>query len=142
MKKRCRVVFSMFMAVVVLCMSIVPSFATTSDGVTTYLTNCSTTSMSFGVAEGEASFYVSYMGREATFVQAKLTVQIQKKFLGLFWRDAADEWVGYSTEVVGQIYDDIPIDGTGTYRAIFKLEVFGSTGVTDVIEDTLQYKYT
>ena len=142
MKKLCRVGFSMFLAVIVLCASITPAFATTRDGASARLTNCSTPSMSFGVAEGEASFYVSYMGREETFVQAKLTVQIQKKFLGLFWRDAADEWVGYSTEVVGQIYDDIPIDGAGTYRAVFKLEVFGSTGVTDVIEDTLQYKYT
>ena len=141
MKSACRVGFSVFLAIVMVCMSVIPSFAT-DDGISTYLTNCYEATMTFGVADGEASIYVSYTGRSSTFTQAKLTVQIQKKFLGLFWRDAADEWVGYCTDVDGYFYDDIPIDGTGTYRAVFKLEVFGSTGVTDVIEDTIQYKYS
>lgn len=141
MKKKCRVCMSVFLAALVLFTSLVPVFATDEE-ISTYLTNCSDASISFGVAEGEASFYVSYTGRASSFTQAKLTVQVQKKFLGLFWRDAADEWVGYNSELVSEFYDDIPVDGTGTYRAVFKLEVFGSTGVTDVIEDTIQCKYS
>lgn len=141
MKKVCRSWLSVFLVVVMLCLFSVSAFAT-DGGMSARLTNCITTSMSFGVANGYASFFVSYTGREATFTQAKLTVQIQKKFLGLFWRDAADEWVGYNSQLISEMYDDIPIDGTGTYRAVFKLEVFGSTGVTDVIEDTIQYKYS
>lgn len=141
MTKVCRAGFAMFLAVVVLCMGTTHAFAA-DGGISTYLTNCDDTSMSFGVAENNAYVFVSYTGRPATFTQAKLTVQVQKKFLGLFWRDAADEWVGYNTEALGSFNVVIPVDGTGTYRAVLKIEVFGSTGVTDVIEDTIQYKYT
>ena len=140
MKKVCRASFSVFLAIVVLCMSIVPAFAM-GDGVSTYLTNCSNAAMSFGVSDGVASFFVTYTGREGIFTQAKLTVQVQKKFLGLFWRDAADEWVGYNTEILGDFYDDIPVDGHGTYRAVFTLEVRGNTGRVDVMEDTIEYMY-
>lgn len=141
MKKVCRVGFTLLLAVVMLCMSVIPAFAL-EDGASSRLTNCNDATMSFVVADGEDSFYVSYTGYASTFTQAKLTVQIQKKFLGLFWRDAADEWVGYNSELVSHFYDDIPVDGTGTYRAVFKLEVYGSTGVTDVIEDKISCKYS
>lgn len=140
MKKVCRASFSVFLAIVVLCMGIMPVFAM-GDGASTYLTNCSDAVMSFGVSDGVASFYVSYTGREETFTHAKLTVQIQKKFLGLFWRDVADEWVGYCTELYGDFYDDIPVDGHGTYRAVFTLDVHGNTGRVDVMEDTIEYMY-
>lgn len=141
MKKTSKLLLSVFLSCVLLCVSLLPAYAT-NEGVSTYLTNCSNSTMSFTVADGEANFYVSYVGRAASFTQAKLTVQIQKKFLGLFWRDAADEWVSYNTDLNGYFYDYIPVDGTGTYRAVFKLEVFGSTGVTDVIEDTIDVKYS
>ena len=141
MKKVCRVGFALFLTVVMLCMSVISAFAL-DDGASSRLTNCNDASMSFVVADGQASFYVSYTGYSSTFTQAKLTVQVQKKFLGLFWRDAADEWVGYNTEIMGDFYDYIPVDGTGTYRAVFKLEVYGSTGVTDVIEDKISCKYS
>ena len=141
MKKVCRVGFSLFLAIIVLSASIIPVFAD-DTGISPRLTNCNDASMAFVVDDGMANFYVSYSGRSATFTQAKLTVQIQKKFLGLFWRDAADEWVGYNSTLVGDFYDYIPVNGTGTYRAVFKLEVYGSTGVTDVIEDTISCKYS
>ena len=127
--------------VVLLTMSILFSSAlhafASDEGVSTYLTNCTNANMSFLVTDGEANFVVTYYAREATFTHAKLTVQIQKKFLGLFWRDAADEWVGYSSELDGVFADTIPVDATGTYRAIFKLQVFGTTA-TDVIEETIK----
>ena len=141
MKKLSRILLTAFLVATILCTSVVPAFSA-DEGTSTYLTNCYETSMSFGVANGEASFFVSYTGRASSFTQAKLTVQVQKKFLGIFWRDAADEWVGYNTDLDSEFYDSIPVDGTGTYRAVFKLEVFGSTGVTDVIEDTIQCKYS
>ena len=140
MKKMTRVGLTVVLALVVLWTSVVPSFA--ADGsVSTCLVNCNDVTMSFGVADGEASFYVSYTGKSATFTQAKLTVQIQKKFLGLFWRDVADEWVGYNTELISEFYDNIPVDGHGTYRAVFTLDIHGNTGRVDVIEDTIEYIY-
>ena len=140
MKKVWRAIFSAFLAVVVLCSGVMPTLAA-DESISPYLTNCDDVSLSFGVADEVASFFVSYTGREETFTQAKLIVQVQKKFLGLFWRDAADEWVGYNTEVLGNFYDDIPVDGHGTYRAVFTLEVRGNTGRVDVIEDTIEYIY-
>lgn len=140
MKKVCCSVLSMFLAVVVLCMSTTAVFAT-EEGISPYYTNCDDTSMSFGVSEGVASFFVSYTGREGTFTRAKLTVQIQKKFLGLFWRDVADEWVGENTEIEGYFLENIPVDGHGTYRAVFTLDMHGNTGRVDVIEDTIEYIY-
>lgn len=111
-------------------------------GMSARLTNCSDISFSFSVVDpGEATFMVSYYGRQETFVRATLTMQIQKRFLGIFWRDIGDEWVGTSTDVADCFYGSVPVDGTGTYRAVMKLEIEGSTGVTDVVEDTMEHKY-
>lgn len=141
MKKTMKLMLHMFLTCVLLCTCVLSSFAETG-GITPRWTNTSDTTMSFTVVDGEAFFYVSYEAREDTFLQAKLTVQIQKKVLGLFWKDVADEWVGYSTDVGGYFYDYIPINGTGTYQAIFKLTIYGNQGIADVIEDTIDVKYT
>ena len=140
MKRLFRAILSVILSTAILFVSTLPIMATSNES-STYLTNCSSVSMNFTIANDEANFFVSYIAREDTFTQAKLTVQIQKKFLGLFWRDAADEWIGYCTDLRGNMYDYIPVDGTGTYRAVIKLEVIGTTD-TDVIEDTIECRYT
>ena len=136
MKKTLHSVLSVLLTMIILCTGVLPAFAV-DDGASTYMTNCAGANMSFTVVDGEASFYVSYAARAATFTQAKLTVQIQKKFLAFFWKDVADEWIGYSTDLNGIFAETIPVDATGTYRAIIKLEVFGTTD-TDVIEETIK----
>ena len=135
MKKTLRSLLSVLLTMVILCTGVLSAFAA-DDGASTYLTNCANATMTFTVVDGVAHFGVTYYAREATFTQAKLTVQIQKKFLLFFWKDVAEEWVGYCTDLDGVFADSIPVDATGTYRAIFKLEVFGTT-TTDVIEDTI-----
>ena len=136
MRKTFHSLLTVLLSMIILCTGVLPAFAV-DEGISTCMTNCDTTSMSFIVVDGEASFYASYNARAATFTHAKLSVQIQKKFLGLFWKDAADEWVGYSSEIDGFFAETIPVDATGTYRAIFKLQVFGTTA-TDVIEETIK----
>lgn len=135
MKKTLYSLLTVILSMIILCTGVMPAFAT-DEGVSTYMTNCANASMNFTVVDGQAHFAVTYYARPATFTQAKLTVQIQKKFLAFFWKDVADEWVGYSTDLEGLFADTIPVDATGTYRAIFKLEVFGTTD-TDVIEETI-----
>lgn len=135
MKKTRLALLTVLLTMVILCTGVLPAFAV-DEGVSTRMTNCSTTSMSFTVVDGEAHFYVSYVAREATFSHAKLTVQIQKRTLGLFWRDVTDEWIAYRLELDGVFANTIPVDATGTYRAIFKLEIVGTT-TTDVIEETI-----
>ena len=136
MKKTLHSLLTVVLSMILLCTGVLPAFAADED-ISTRMTNCDTTSMSFTVVDGEASFFTSYNAKPATFTQAKLTVQIQKKFLAFFWKDVADEWVGYSTDLYGIFADTIPVDATGTYRAVFKLEIFGTTGDTDVIEETI-----
>lgn len=136
MKKTLHSLLLVLLTMVILCTGVLPAFAV-DEGVSTCMTNCAGANMSFGVVDGEASFTVTYYAKEATFIQAKLTVQIQKKFLGVFWKDAADEWVGYCTDLDGLFAATIPVDATGTYRAIFKLEIFGTSDI-DVIEETIK----
>ena len=136
MKKTLYSLLTVILSMIILCTGVLPAFAV-DEGVSTYLTNCSNANMSFTVVDGQAHFGVTYYAREATFTQAKLTVQIQKKFLAFFWKDVADEWVGYCTDLYGVFAETIPVDATGTYRAIIKLEVFGTTD-TDVIEETIK----
>ena len=140
MKKVLHSLLSVLLTMIILLTSILPVFAE-DEGASTYMTNCVGSSMSFTVVDGQAHFYVSYDARAATFSHAKLTVQIQKKFLGLFWKDVTDEWIAYRLEVNGVFANTIPVDATGTYRAIFKLEVVGTT-TTDVIEETITGKAT
>ena len=148
MKKTMQMLLSVFMAMILLCASIIPTYAIDNgsskasdaselSGISPYLTNCSNATFVFGVIDGEASFAVSYVARESTFVMAKLKVQIQKKYLGLFWRDVGDEWVGYCEDLHGLFSDSISVDSSGTYRANFTLHVVGNTGIVDVLEDTI-----
>ena len=116
-------------------------------GISPRFTNCNVCEFTFQVLDpGEAHVLVTYVAKEDVFVQAKLTVKIQKKFLGLFWKDVDigltdNEWVEYSYDVYGRFYNYFPADGTGLYRAVIRLEMHGTTGVSDVIEDTIEFRY-
>ena len=111
------------------------------------LTNCNECEFTFKIiAPGEAHVLATYYAKPSVFTQAKLTVKIQKKVLGLFWTTvdigtANNEWIAYSNSVNGNFYNYFNVDGTGTYRAVFRLEVYGTSGVVDTIENSLEYKY-
>ena len=123
-------------------------FELSARNVSPRLTNCYQCIFTFQVLDpSEAHVGVTYAAKADVFTQAKLTVKIQKKFLLLFWQTVDigttnDEWVAYSSAINGQFYNYFPVDGTGTYRAVFSLEMSGTTGVVDVIEDTIEFKYT
>ena len=116
--------------------------------VTPRFTNCDQCNFIFRVLDpGEAHISVRYSAKADVFTQAKLTVKIQKKFLGLFWRTVDigttnDEWIAYSNDVYGEFYNYFNVDGTGTYRAVFCVEIYGTSGAVDTIENTIEYKYT
>lgn len=104
---------------------------------------CKTT---FLISDSVAYVAVRYEGYPSSFLEAKVTVKIQKKTLGLFW-NAVDigepnkEWVAYSNNVSDCLYNTFSITDTGTYRAVFTIEIFGSNGTVDKIEDKIEYKY-
>ncbi len=116
--------------------------------VTPRFSNCSKCVVTFTVSDPNTAYVgVTYNAYSDTFVQAKVTVQIQKKFLGLFWRTvdigySNNEWVDYSSAVNGYFYNSFTIDGTGTYRANFVVEIKGKDGSVDVIEDSIERRYS
>ena len=107
-------------------------------GISPRLTNLSTSSMHFSVTDNEAEVDVSYNGRSETFLYAKVHVKIEKRFMMFFWNDVT-EWTGTNKAVVGHIAQILPADGSGVYRAIITLTVYG-TGINDVIEETIETK--
>lgn len=118
-----------------------------AESISPRFTNCNVCDFAFQVLDpGEAHVAVTYSAKADVFVQAKLTVKIQKKFLGIFWKDVDigltdNEWIEYSYDIRGQFYNYFPADGTGLYRAVIRLEVHGTTGVSDIIEDTIEFRY-
>ena len=117
------------------------------SGINPRFTNTNQCDFTFQVLEpGEAHISVAYYAKSAVFTEAKLTVKIQKRFLGFFWNtvdigEPNNEWVAYSTEVYGEFYNYFPVDGTGTYRAVFTVEISGTSGETDILEETIECIY-
>lgn len=100
----------------------------------------------FVVDADEAFVTVSYNAKEEGFSQIKISVKIQKKILGLFWKTVDigildNEWVAYSSDVSGEFYNSFPVDGTGVYRAVVTLKVINTDGTYEEIEKTVEYDY-
>lgn len=145
MKRKLKTGLTLVLAAVLLCLFTVSAYAADADadaGIMPCYENCEEANMHFSVANDTATFYASMVGTADTFMEAKLTVTIEKRFLGLFWNDVGEEWVGYTENPNGVIYGTMAVDGTGTYRANFKLIVYGNHGIADVIEQTIEYKYS
>jgi hypothetical protein len=118
------------------------------DQISPYYNNCYGCSCTFAVTDtGEAHVNVTYHAINDAFSEARVTVKIQKRFLGIFWKTVDiglpnNEWIDTSTDINGVFYNSFDVDGTGTYRAIFTVEIIGIDGSVDVIEDTIESKYS
>ncbi len=146
MKKKFLIIF---VTLIMLLSFYSESFAIENEniGIAPCFTNISSCSCSFGIFDpGEAYLDLTYTAREAYFLQARLEVKIQKRYLLLFWEtidigEPNNTWVGLCNEVDGHFYESFPIDGAGTYRVVYTLKVFGNAGVTDIYEDTIEDTY-
>ena len=97
-------------------------------------------------SDGQLCVVVNYKGVSGVFTQAMISVEIEKRFLGLFWRTVDigypdDLWVEYSSALNGTFINTFPTDGTGTYRAKIMLSVSGMFGTDDIIERTMECVY-
>ena len=149
MKNKTRVFLAVVMAAVMLWSTSFSVYAGAAEtGISPRLDNCYGASMSFAVIDpGVADFSVSYEGNPTTFVHAKLTVTFEKRILGVIWRTVDigttnNEWVAFSGELQDIFYDFVTMDGAGTYRANFKLEILGIDGSIDVIEKSIDCRYS
>lgn len=128
------------LTVAILCTSVLPFFASAEGAITPYYVNTNDCDFSFIAFEGEAVAAVLYRAKSSVFSYASITVKIQKRFLGVFW-STVDEWTAIMTDVNGYIERGTPIEDTGTYRAVFTVEIYGTDGSVDTIEDKLTDTY-
>ncbi len=121
--------------------------AASNEGIMPAYSHCVMCSKSFYVSrEGYATAVVDYVANDDTFTQAKITVRFQKRYVHLFWFNVDigqpdNTWTVYSSNDRDIIEGAFPVSGAGTYRAIFYIEFYGTTGEIDVIEDTLHYDF-
>ncbi len=127
-------------------MSILVSAEEEISNVSPRLSNCDTATFHFGISGGNLCAGVTYNGNPDTFAHAKLTLSFEKKYLLFFWKTVEigyidEEWMGYCYDLHGSLYQEFPCPGSGTYRANFKFEVYGTSGVTDVLEKSIEREY-
>ena len=124
--------------IAVMSMTSLTAFAAES-GVSPRLSHISDASFSFVANSSGGNIAVTYDGYE-NFVRADLTVKVQKRFLLVFWNDVT-EMNAYSTRMVDYFNYTLPLNGSGTYRAIFTLTITGNDGTVDTITETIESKY-
>ena len=95
---------------------------------------------------GKAHVYVRYVDERDTFAEAVLTVEIQKRFLGVFWKAAtveggSNQWVASCENSYGIFEKDFQLTENGMYRVVIQLEIKEVDGNSEVIEKTLKYEY-
>lgn len=123
-----------------MCLASMPVCATESENqIMPRLSHMDDASFSFNATSSVGYIAATYTGYDVSFVSAKLTVTVEKRFLWAFWNDVGT-WTATSTELYGIFEHEMPLNGSGTYRATFTLEVTGTNGTVDVITDTLESK--
>ena len=123
--------------ITILSMTSVTAFA--NDNVMPRLSHTSHANFSFAATANGGYIDVTYLGYDS-FVRADLTVKIEKQFLFFFWTEVAT-WSASNTDINGEFYDTIPLDGSGTYRATFTLKVTGNNGTVDTITSEIKSIY-
>lgn len=139
MKKMSKL-FTVLLTAVILCSSILPVFPSAEEGITPYYSNTNICTVTFVAAEGEAMAAVSYFGKSDSFAYIRINVTIQKRFLGIFW-STIDEWGETYLSVEGHADYSTPIEDKGTYRAVFDIEVHGTDGSVDTINEEITSTY-
>ena len=135
--KRITKTFIAIFLIAVMGMTNITAFAS-NESPSPRLSHTSNGSFTF-VATADGGYVdVTYYGYDS-FVRADLTVKIEKSFL-FFWWTEVSTWSASSTELNGEFYNTLPLDGSGTYRAKFTLLITGNDGTVDTIERTIESK--
>ena len=140
MKKTVKRVLLLTLSMLV-CLTSIPVYAAEAENqIMPRLSHIGGASFTFDATSSGGYVSVEYTGYEASFVSAKLTVKVEKRFLLVFWNDVGT-WTATSTDLYGIFSHVMPLNGSGKYRATFTLEVTGKDGTVDVITDTLESDY-
>ena len=138
MKKRIALLLSIVMAI---SMLIASAFPASAEGISPRLTNADTATVAFSILDnGLACFSADYTGINGEFTEARITLKIEKQFLWFFWTEV-DSWSATCTDRLGFFAHNVQLSESGTYRANYRLEFYGTSGDVDVIENTQEDSY-
>lgn len=138
MKKRIALLLSVVMAI---SMLIASAFPASASDIEPRLSNSNNATVAFSItSSGAAHFSVDYTGRDGVFTEARVTVKIEKQFLWFFWTEV-DSWSATCYERAGFFTHTFYLNESGTYRANYRLEFYGTSGDVDVIENTQEDSY-
>ena len=117
-------------------------------GVMPRFNNTLITDSTFYINEnGLAYIVISYEGYPGITSGAAITIQLEKKVLGLYWSTVDigtpnNTWSYYSSDVSFTHTHTYQLSSKGTYRVKINYTIYGSAGMPDEIEDVLTYKYS
>ena len=129
MKKITKVLVAILL-IAVLSMTNVAALAAENE-ISPRLSHTDSGGFSFAIIDNVGCLDATYYGYDS-FVRADLNVNVQKRFLLVFWKDYY-EWNASSTELNGDFYHEFAVEDSGKYRANFTLTVTGNDGTTDII---------
>lgn len=142
MKNITKAIIVLFL-ICIIPLNAVTAFASESEvsngfSVTPRLTNLTNSVFNFVAAEDSGTATITYIG-SGSFSRASVHVKVEKRFLLAFWNDV-DEWSTTSTSSTATLSHVFALNGSGTYRATFTLEVTGTNGTVETVTDTITYK--
>lgn len=140
-----------FVAILVLCLSIVPlcpvsATSVTQVGITPYYNNVGSADINISISNsGKLTITYKYYGSSSVTTKAVITTYIEKKTLGLFWKrvdigTTNNEWVDTVYNYFYEGNRTYQLSSTGTYRVTTIYKIYGSGGAADEI--TCQAKAT
>lgn len=134
------IAFSVCLALLFITFSIV---VVADNNTTPYANNVNVCNANLEINQyGHAIVAVGYYGYQGITSGATITVQMQKKFLGLFWRDVDGKYWEYSSnEVSFEVSNTVQLSDKGTYRIVVNFSIYGSGGTTDNIEKIVEAKW-
>lgn len=126
----------------VTCFAMSATAFASGGGVTPYYVNASSVESVFIIDEnGKATVSYSCIGEEGIATGMKIEIKIQKKVL--FWWNNVDGgyWVVETSDDYYAGSNEIQLSSKGTYKATVVFNVYGVSGETDVITNTMEKKY-
>ena len=116
--------------------------ASANNAVSPRLDNGASVNTAFSVSSnGVAQIILDYSGNEQITAGAKITTQLQKRFLLVFWNDVdGGYWVDESSESSYTAVHTLAVQ-TGTYRVKVEYLLYGTDGSVETVNDEAEYTY-
>jgi hypothetical protein len=119
-----------------------PVNASANNAVSPRLDNGASVNTAFSVSSnGVAQIILKYNGNEQNTAGGKITTQLQKRFLLVFWTDVdGGYWVDESGESSYTAVHTLAVQ-TGTYRVKVEYLIYGTDGSVETVNDEAEYTY-